>query len=86
MQRLNKSSQPGRMDARTEFWSIWISLPAGKTNAGSNTFMVKNKNKLVRWFWWTQILTRELVSRAETLCPLRGRDPAGHTDHARLKV
>lgn len=30
MQRLNKSSQPGRIDARREFWSIWISLPAGE--------------------------------------------------------
>lgn len=27
MHRLNKSSQPGRIDARREFWSIWISLP-----------------------------------------------------------
>lgn len=45
MQRLNKSSQPGRMDARTEFWSIWISLPARKTSMGSNTFKGEEPKK-----------------------------------------
>lgn len=96
MQRLSRSSQPGRIDARREFWSIWMSLPGGKNQQRRtgeiNELRGERRNRIVGnavalqlWPFIKQSssgsLTRELVASVEALCPLHGGDPAGHTDH-----
>lgn len=96
MQRLSRSSQPGRIDARREFWSIWMSLPGGENqqrqtgeineSRGEGQNLTIGKAGRAAALAVTKrsgsgSLTRELVAGVEALRPLHGSDPAGHTDH-----